>query len=58
LWTVLNPDEFIFPHEVIVFNQPMRAKHPLPKEKNYLNLLCKVFFLEYSSNRKKQPTIN
>jgi hypothetical protein len=32
LWTVLNPDEFIFPHEVVVFSQPMGAKHPLPKE--------------------------
>jgi len=32
LWTVSNPDEFIFPHEVIVFSQPMGAKHPLPKE--------------------------
>jgi hypothetical protein len=32
LWTVSNPDEFIFPHEVIVFSQTMGAKHPLPKE--------------------------
>jgi hypothetical protein len=32
LWTVSNPDEFIFPHEVIVFSQPMGAKHPLPKD--------------------------
>jgi hypothetical protein len=34
LWTVSNPDEFIFPHEVIVFSQPKGAKHPLalPKE--------------------------
>jgi hypothetical protein len=30
--TVSNPDEFIFPHAVIVFSQPMGAKHPLPKE--------------------------
>ena len=32
LWTVSNPDEFIFPHAVIVFSQPMGAKRPLPKE--------------------------
>jgi hypothetical protein len=30
--TVSNPEEFIFPHAVIVFSQPMGAKHPLPKE--------------------------
>jgi len=32
LWTVSYPDEFIFPHEVIVFSQHIGAKHPLPKE--------------------------
>jgi len=32
LRTVSNPDEFIFPHEVIVFSQHMGAKHPLPKQ--------------------------
>jgi hypothetical protein len=32
LWTVSNPDELIFPHAIIVFSQPMGAKHPLSKE--------------------------
>ena len=32
LWTVSNPNEFIFPHEVIVFSQHMGTKHPLTKE--------------------------
>ena len=32
LWTVSNPDDFIFQYAVIVFSQHMGAKHPLPKE--------------------------
>ena len=32
LWIVSNLNEFIFPHEVIVFSQHMGTKHPLTKE--------------------------